>query len=105
MYHVSAQGLDERMINVHFYYIFFSSFSIKTKSARFELWPVLQGVCEHHHGATRRGILVLSTLQYPSQAGQAQSQAWTQEENSLAASMLRLIIFVVVVVALSFDLV
>ena len=64
---------------------------------------MLQGVCEHHHGATRRGILVLSTLQYPSQAGQAQSQARTQEENSLAASILRLIIFVVV--ALSFDLV
>ena len=37
MYHVSAQGLDERMINVHFYFLFFSSFSIKTKSARFEL--------------------------------------------------------------------
>ena len=39
MYHTSAQGVDERMINVHYYYYYyyyFSSFSITTKRARFE---------------------------------------------------------------------
>ena len=32
MYHVSAQGVDERMINVHYYYYFCKS---KGKSDRF----------------------------------------------------------------------
>ena len=28
MYHVSAQGVDERMINVHYYYYDFNSFQL-----------------------------------------------------------------------------
>ena len=33
MYHVSAQGIDERMINVHYYYYNFS-----TKDDKFVFW-------------------------------------------------------------------
>ena len=29
MYHVSAQGIDERMINVHYYYYYQSKFGLK----------------------------------------------------------------------------
>ena len=36
MYHVSAQGVDERMINVHYYYL--SSFRDRTKQD-VSFWP------------------------------------------------------------------
>ena len=29
MYHVRAQGIDERMINVHYYYLFFIYTKVK----------------------------------------------------------------------------
>ena len=33
MYHVSAQGVDERMINVHYYYIASSLFKIQVSAS------------------------------------------------------------------------
>ena len=38
MYHVSAQGIDERMINVHYYYYLSEAierFKIKSKQLKF----------------------------------------------------------------------
>ena len=42
MYHVSAQGVDERMINVHYYYYEASSRTLRVGSAS---WAMNSAIC------------------------------------------------------------
>ena len=44
MYHVSAQGVDERMINVHYYYYLLISFHLGSSSMRNKLGQLLRGL-------------------------------------------------------------
>ena len=38
MYHVSAQGVDERMINVHYYYYYYYYFPVNRRRTRSQIW-------------------------------------------------------------------
>ena len=53
MYHVSAQGVDERMINVHYYYYYNNIYICHWRD-------IVQELCESRGG--RPGLSILTSL-------------------------------------------
>ena len=78
MYHVSAQGVDERMINVHYYYYYYFAILISSSTV---IHSVKQRLLRNRPGSALRPLTTSFTKDY--KAHSLQQTSFAESPNSI----------------------